>query len=282
MEFDHLVKLLVVGDVGVGRSSLMLRFAGDAFDESIHLTIGVDFRVRTIYLGGRRVKLQVWDTQERFRTITPAFYRGSGGVMIVYDASQRASLEHARDWCVEVRRHCRPGVPIVLVGNKSDRADAAVEPAEAGALARELALDASLQTSARTGENVRASFATLARASLHLSGVEVAVRPDDGNWAPEPPLCGYVAIYALRGEKVRSIVRRTSSFILTASDRWRLRLLPVGCRKCRSILHPNVFRVGTSDGTAPPPLCGTTCGRLAHVIATRRESARRQTTMPAV
>jgi Ras-related protein Rab-1A len=93
-EYDFLVKLVIVGDSGVGKSSLLLRFSDDQFVENYMATIGVDFRFKTLSIDGRRVKFQIWDTagQERFRTITSAYYKGCHGIVLVYDITNKASL----------------------------------------------------------------------------------------------------------------------------------------------------------------------------------------------
>lgn len=93
--FHFQIKLLLIGDSGVGKSCCLLRFSEDSFTPSFITTIGIDFKIRTIELDGKRVKLQIWDTagQERFRTITTAYYRGAMGILLVYDVTDQRSFE---------------------------------------------------------------------------------------------------------------------------------------------------------------------------------------------
>lgn len=118
--------MVVIGDTGVGKSSILLRFADDAFSESHISTIGVDFRFRTVKLDNKKtVKLQIWDTagQERFRTITSAYYRGADGIIMVYDVTQDNTFEHITDWFAEVNRYTSENCCKLLVGNKVDKPD---------------------------------------------------------------------------------------------------------------------------------------------------------------
>jgi len=120
-EYDHLFKLLIIGDSGVGKSSLLVRFADDCFSGNYITTIGVDFKIRTIEIQGERVKLQIWDTagQERFRTITATYYRGTHGVVIVYDVCAGDSFANVKRWLQEIDQNCEV-VNRILVGNKND------------------------------------------------------------------------------------------------------------------------------------------------------------------
>merc|ERR1719321_2356167 len=139
-DYDHLFKLVLIGDSGVGKSCLLLRFADDSFTESYISTIGVDFRFRTVKVGDKFVKLQIWDTagQERFRTITSAYYRGADGIIMVYDVTAQESFDHVQDWLSEVNRYASEGTCKLLVGNKSDRADKVVSTEKARAFADSL------------------------------------------------------------------------------------------------------------------------------------------------
>eukprot|EP01036_Dinobryon_divergens_P027525 gene27525-36319_t len=99
-KYDYLIKLLLIGDSGVGKSCLLLRYSDDSFTSSFITTIGIDFKIKSILCGESKVKLQIWDTagQERFRTITTAYYRGAMGILMVYDVSDEESFTNVRNW----------------------------------------------------------------------------------------------------------------------------------------------------------------------------------------
>ncbi|ODH49631.1 GTP-binding protein ypt1 [Paracoccidioides brasiliensis] len=163
--YDYLFKLLLIGDSGVGKSCLLLRFADDTYTESYISTIGVDFKIRTIELDGKTVKLQIWDTagQERFRTITSSYYRGAHGICIVYDVTDMDSFNNVKQWLQEIDRYATEGVNKLLVGNKSDMEDKkVVEYTVAKEFADSLGIPF-LETSAKSASNVEQAFLTMAR-----------------------------------------------------------------------------------------------------------------------
>ncbi|KAJ8454539.1 hypothetical protein ONZ51_g4375 [Trametes cubensis] len=186
-EYDYLFKLLLIGDSGVGKSCLLLRFADDTYTESYISTIGVDFKIRTIELEGKTVKLQIvsiipsiishsanafasppygiWDTagQERFRTITSSYYRGAHGIIVVYDVTDNDTFTNVKQWLQEIDRYASEGVNKLLVGNKSDlTSKKVVEYSVAKEFADQLGIPF-LETSAKNATNVEQAFLTMAK-----------------------------------------------------------------------------------------------------------------------
>uniref|UniRef100_A0A2K6R4V8 RAB1A, member RAS oncogene family n=1 Tax=Rhinopithecus roxellana TaxID=61622 RepID=A0A2K6R4V8_RHIRO len=111
-KYDYLFKLLLIGDSGAGRSCLLRRFADDTYTESYISTVGVDFKIRTIELDGKTIKLQIWNTaeQERFRKVISSYYRGARGILVVYDVTDQESLNNIK----------HENINRLLVGNKCD------------------------------------------------------------------------------------------------------------------------------------------------------------------
>ncbi|XP_016152653.1 PREDICTED: ras-related protein Rab-1A, partial [Ficedula albicollis] len=161
---DYLFKLLLIGDSGVGKSCLLLRFADDTYTESYISTIGVDFKIRTIELDGKTIKLQIWDTagQERFRTITSSYYRGAHGIIVVYDVTDQESFNNVKQWLQEIDRYASENVNKLLVGNKCDlTTKKVVDYTTAKEFADSLGIPF-LETSAKNATNVEQSFMTMA------------------------------------------------------------------------------------------------------------------------
>jgi len=163
-EYDYLFKLLLIGDSGVGKSCLLLRFADHTYTESYISTIGVDFKIRTIDLDGKTIKLQIWDTagQERFRTITSSYYRGAHGIIVVYDVTDQESFNNVKQWLSEIERYANTTVNKLLVGNKCDlNTKRTVDYETAKDFADKLDIPF-LETSAKAATNVEKAFLTMA------------------------------------------------------------------------------------------------------------------------
>ena len=163
--FDMQIKLLMIGDSGVGKTCLLLRYANDSFSPTFITTIGIDFKIKNLELDGKRIKLQIWDTagQERFRTITTSYFRGAQGILLVYDVTDRRSFESIRNWVGQIQQHADVHVNKILIGNKCDMTPQRVVTTEEG---QSLANDFGIQffeTSAKNDINVEKSFVTIAR-----------------------------------------------------------------------------------------------------------------------
>ncbi|VDL59496.1 unnamed protein product [Hymenolepis diminuta] len=163
-DYDYLFKLLLIGDSGVGKSCLLLRFSDDTFTDTYISTIGVDFKIRTLELDGKIVKLQIWDTagQERFRTITSSYYRGAQGIIIVYDITDEASFTNLKTWLTEIDLYANTTVNRLLVGNKCDLASRRAVSFEDGQSRADSLSIPFLETSAKTAENVHQAFVKMA------------------------------------------------------------------------------------------------------------------------
>eukprot|EP01059_Diplonema_ambulator_P006107 TRINITY_DN15885_c0_g1_i2.p1 TRINITY_DN15885_c0_g1~~TRINITY_DN15885_c0_g1_i2.p1 ORF type:complete len:232 (+),score=110.85 TRINITY_DN15885_c0_g1_i2:55-696(+) len=159
-EYDVLMKAVVIGDSGVGKTSLLHRYTDNDWNPTYIATIGVDFKIDTFETKGKVVKLQMWDTagQERFKTICAAYYRGAHCIMLVYDVTNRESFENVKMWLQEVRAYAREGVTLVVVGNKADLVGRRqVSKEEGEALAESLGTRL-VETSAKTADNVHQAF----------------------------------------------------------------------------------------------------------------------------
>jgi len=173
-DYDHLFKLLIIGDSGVGKSSILLRFSDNLFSGTYITTIGVDFKIRTIEVEGEKVKLQIWDTagQERFRTITSTYYRGTHGVIVVYDVTNLESFGNVKRWLQEIDQNCDDVVRI-LVGNKHDHPERKVTLAEAETLADQMNITF-FETSAKDNFNIEKVFDEITRLVLSMKKDKLA------------------------------------------------------------------------------------------------------------
>lgn len=168
-EATRRVKLLMLGDSGVGKSSLIMRWTLDSFSPSLQSTVGVNFKSRKVHVANELVQVQVWDTagQEQFHKITTSYYKGAQGIMLVYDVTDRASLANIEYWIKNIKSHASDQVQVALIGNKTDLRSANTDPTkkfcetERG---KEIAVKYGIpffETSAKDSFNVEIAFLTL-------------------------------------------------------------------------------------------------------------------------
>jgi small GTP-binding protein len=162
-EADFLIKIVLIGDSGVGKTNLLSRFTRDQFNPESKSTIGVEFATKTMEIDGKNVKAQIWDTagQERYRAITSAYYRGAIGAMLLYDITSSLSFTSLSRWLQELRENADPNIVILLVGNKSDLAENRTVATDEGVGFSKAESLLFIETSARDAWNVQDAFTLL-------------------------------------------------------------------------------------------------------------------------
>ena len=125
MDIDLCLKIILVGDSGVGKTNILTRFTKDIFNHDNKTTIGVEFGTKIINIQDHVVKLQIWDTagQERYKSITVAYYKGSKGAFIVYDVSKKQTFDSVIKWYNDIKKNGEKDLSIILIGNKTDLKD---------------------------------------------------------------------------------------------------------------------------------------------------------------
>ena len=157
-------KLVFLGDVGVGKTSIIKQFMSESFDSTYSATVGIDFLSKNMHLGDRTIRLQLWDTagQERFRSLIPNYIRESAAAIVVFDICEEKTFESIERWVEDVRAERGQEAALIVVGNKIDQPEArVVDFAVAEAKSKGLNV-AYIETSAKTGENVKKLFKTIA------------------------------------------------------------------------------------------------------------------------
>uniref|UniRef100_A0A8C3AYV9 small monomeric GTPase n=1 Tax=Cyclopterus lumpus TaxID=8103 RepID=A0A8C3AYV9_CYCLU len=162
--YDIAFKVMLVGDSGVGKTCLLVRFKDGAFlAGSFISTVGIDFRNKVMSIDAVKVKLQIWDTagQERFRSVTHAYYRDANALLLLYDVTNKASFDNIRAWLTEIHEYAQQDVVVMLLGNKVDSThDRMVKREEGEKLAKEFGVPF-METSAKSGLNVELAFTAL-------------------------------------------------------------------------------------------------------------------------
>jgi len=168
-EPDFLLKIVLIGDSGVGKTNLLSRFARDQFNPDSKSTIGVEFATKTLEIEGKTVKAQIWDTagQERYRAITSAYYRGAIGALLLYDITASLTFSSLSRWLQELRENADSNIVVMLVGNKCDLQDLRAVGKEEGIGFSKSENLLFIETSARDATNVQESFTTLITEIVH-------------------------------------------------------------------------------------------------------------------
>ena len=154
-----------MGDSGVGKSCIILRYIENNFSTNLRNSIGVDFKLKNIELDNKKIKLQIWDTagQERFRTITTSYYKGAHAILIVFDITDRESFEHVRNWMADIDKFAKEGVLRILVGNKCDLENSRqVKKEEGNEIANKYGIKY-IETSAKETTNIEDLFISTAK-----------------------------------------------------------------------------------------------------------------------
>ena len=158
-QFDYLFKILIIGESGVGKTCLLLRYAENSFTANHLLTIGIDFKIKMVNIENKIIKLQIWDTagQDRFRTITKTYYKGSHGVILVYDVCDDKSFANVKNWIKQIEQNARSNICKILVGNKCDKPERVITEEEGIKLGKFYNMNY-YETSAKTGQNINEIF----------------------------------------------------------------------------------------------------------------------------
>jgi Ras-related protein Rab-1A len=161
----------------------LLRFTDDTWSDSYVTTIGVDFKIKTLEVDGKSVKLQIWDTagQERFRNIISSYYRGAQGIMVVYDITDIESFQNLNSWLIEIEKNASKSVHKILVGNKCDLVNERKVTFEQG---KDFAAQYGMQffeTSAKESKNVSEAFIAMTKEIISSSSEKKAINKPTGN-----------------------------------------------------------------------------------------------------
>ena len=163
-EIDIVFKILLLGDTEVGKSSFLMRYSDNVFVENYIATIGLDYKLKNIKLdSGKTIKVQLWDTagQEKYRTIAKNYFKGSHGILLLYDVTKVNSFENVREWIRDIKEEVSEKAILFLIGNKIDMEDKRKVSKEKGVeLAEEYKIPF-FEASAKSGENVDEVFKAL-------------------------------------------------------------------------------------------------------------------------
>jgi len=182
-DYDFIFKILLLGNSNVGKSSLFLRFVSDIWNDTFVPTIGVDFKIKTLEIDSKKIKMQIWDTagQERFKNIISSYYRGAHGILLLYDVTDKDSFRNLNNWLIEIEKNASKRVLKLLIGNKTDLEDKRVISYNKG---KEFADSCGLkfiETSAKKNLNVDEAFEMIGRELMQSSEENKIGKPKNEN-----------------------------------------------------------------------------------------------------
>jgi small GTP-binding protein len=182
---NMVAKILTIGESGVGKTCILLRYTDNKFIKHHLTTIGIDYKTKDVNINNKSIKLKIWDTagQERFRNITQQYYKGADGIVLVFDLTDRNSFEKVREWMKQIQTYTqRDSIGIVLLGNKCDADNKAVSVQEANEIAGEFNMKF-FETSAMNNINIEESFKQL---SMEIIKIKEAKNAGNENSLNQP------------------------------------------------------------------------------------------------
>ena len=195
-DYEYLFKILLVGNSNVGKSSLFLRFVDEIWKENFVPTIGVDFKIKSIKIDNKIIKLQIWDTagQERFKSILSSYYKGANGILLLYDITNINSFKSLSNWLIDIEKNSSKNVKKILIGNKCDLNELRKIPINKGKEFADTYNMKFIETSAKNNVNINECFNILGKELInnidlksnkkdkifHLKDNENIIDKDDG------------------------------------------------------------------------------------------------------
>ncbi|CAD8198123.1 unnamed protein product [Paramecium pentaurelia] len=162
--YDLLIKVLLIGNSGVGKTQILLRYTENQFKTSFLSTIGIDFKIKKISVDEKVIKMQIWDTagQERYQTITQTYYKGAMGIILVFAVNDQESFHDIEKWMNQIKQHASDNIIKVLIGNKTDLPDRCITYEQAMKMAQKYNIPY-FETSAKEGTNINDTFQQIAK-----------------------------------------------------------------------------------------------------------------------
>ena len=158
--YDMIFKIVLIGDTSVGKTNILSKYLKGEFDPKSRSTVGVEFGVKNFKIENNIVKVQIWDTagEERYRSITNAYYKGAKGSLLVYDITNKKSFENVEKWISDLKANADEDISMILLGNKTDLEDKRVVTTEEGKNKAEFYNLTFMETSALNGNNIQEAF----------------------------------------------------------------------------------------------------------------------------